>query len=777
MEMNANALKFTLPILSAIMLAFSAGAKNKSDVVSFYVSPDGSDTAEGTLKKPLKSPHRALELVRKVFSDAKREIVFLDGFYRLDKPLELNADDAGVSLRAQNKGKAIISGAAQVMNWRKDLKDPSLLAADLPFETEQNLLYLLVVNGRHATLATYPKGINIVCPATEGDKTNFLSLPYEPSSFPEGFDISSLDISSVWLSIPQEWAVTKSFIAKNDVRNNRFVLKTKTNMAIGMFNTGFKLMNSRLGLIDPGSWMYEKSSSTIVYKPRPGESEKNINAWISRLPTLIDLRRVHDCTIDGLVMEGCLEMFSNPLYSTNALSAVVSSQFGSHLTVRNCEIRSSRSGGVYMLKANRCRIENNYIHDISATGISFIDGGPGYCKANSNKIRNMNCGISMQVGHIECMWNDIGEIGRSALQLWSSFSVVASNKLGNCMLTSRDGGALYGSYDYCLIKDNTVKYTKKSIWPGLYADEGSQYDVFTGNRTEGLAWPTHMHQTYGIVVSNNTFRSDVPMRWSFQGGMFSTFTDNKIYAPKPIKNDAYLNNCVEWARNKVFVKDAQTGRYALKNTLTLERKKSVPRDSLLVPYNEAASSGTSRIDGKRGNGEYPISWRKFVWTDVGADGYPCPGSQPGNVFCYSHDERYLYVHVSYVYSKCVPYVGQRNPGGRLGVDDSITLYFGEKISLVLFWDGTHSIKGTEHMFMEGDFKVDPGSWWSGSGMEVRIPLSVLGLEKSEFDSSVSFNCESYNADHKLKRYVYPVENGKVCTGKLVFPLDRIKEIR
>jgi hypothetical protein len=62
-------------------------------------------------------------------------------------------------------------------------------------------------------------------------------------------------------------------------------------------------------------------------------------------------------------------------------------------------------------------------------------------------------------------------------------------------------------------------------------------------------------------------------------------------------------------------------------------------------------------------------------------------------------------------------------------------------------------------------------------MEVRIPLSVLGLEKSEFDSSVSFNCESYNADHKLKRYVYPVENGKVCTGKLVFPLDCIKEIR
>ena len=69
--------------------------------------------------------------------------------------------------------------------------------------------------------------------------------------------------------------------------------------------------------------------------------------------------------------------------------------------------------------------------------------------------------------------------------------------------------------------------------------------------------------------------------------------------------------------------------------------------------------------------------------------------------------------------------------------------------------------------------MNEGSWWNGSSMEMRIPLSVIGLKKREFDTAVTFNCESYNADHYLKRYVFPVENGKICTGTLVFPAHLI----
>lgn len=772
---RSKAAKALLVVLSLVCIpVFQASAKDS--VVSFYVSPKGRDDAPGTRKQPVRTPDQALSLARKVLSDARREIVFLDGYYELERPIRLGADDVDMTFRADKKGKAVLSGASRVTGWRREGESSDLVVAKMPFEADENALYLLVVNSRHASLSAYPKGKNISCPAVLGDGKNFHDLPYEASSFPEDFDISSLDISSVWLSIPQEWAVTRSFISVNDVKNSRFVLKSPTNMAIGMYNSGFKLINSRLGLIDPGSWMFEKSTSSIVYKLRPGETPENIVATITRLPSLFNLHRVEDCTIDSLVMEGCLELFSNAPYSTNCLSAVVSAKFTPRLKVRNCEIRDSRSGGIYMLKADRCVIEKNYIHDVSTTGICFIDGGAGNCKVNSNKLRNMYAGISMQIGRVECMWNDIAEIGRSALLLWSSFSVVASNRLGNCMLRSRDGGALYGSYDYCLIKDNFVKYTKKSIWPGLYADEGSQHNVFTGNRTDGLWWPTHMHQTYGISVSNNVFRSDSPMRWSFQGSMFGRFTDNRIYAPKTIKSDAYLPNCVEWARNKVYVK-GEGGKYTFDKNLTLKRKKAVREPEIFVSVNSAAEEGSSLIDGKRKAGEYPAQQAGNTSVYTGEDGYLIAGTQPSHIFRCSCDERYLYVHVEYRFSKCTPYFGQMNFGDKYGVHDSIRLYFGEKKIFTLFWTGSALVEGVDFAFRNGDIKVDPGGWWTGSGLEARIPLSVLGIEKKEYGPSVAFNCESYNADHDLKRFLFPIGEKVVATGVLVFPLDVVKEVK
>ena len=772
-----NVMKISLVVilvaLASLTTVFGAPPSRNGQPISLYVSPKGNDQNPGTQKLPLKTPHKALELLRGVFSDARREIVFLDGCYEFEKPLSLTGDDSDITFRALNKGKAIISASVPVLNWRKESASGKLLVADMPFEPEENSLYLLTVNSKHAKISSFPKGKNIVCPATPGDKTNFYSLPYERSSFPEDFDISSLDLSSVWLSIPQEWAVTRTFIKENDVANARFVLKSPTNMAIGMYNSGFKLINSRLGLDEEGVWMYEKSTKSIIYNPRADEKLEQIEARISRLVTLFDLRDVDVCTIDSLVIEGCLEPFTSKLYDGKPLPAAISAQYCSRLNVRNSIIRNCMGGGVSLLKANRCAIENNRIYDLYKTGISFIDGGAGYCKANSNWMRNLSEGISIQIGHMQCMWNDIAEIGRSAITMWSSFSVVASNRLSNCMLRSRDGGALYGAYDYCLIKDNIVKYTKKSGWPGLYADEGSQHDVFTGNKFEGLWWPTHMHQAYGIVVSNNVFKSDSTMRWSFQGCMFSRFVDNKIFAPAMIKRDAYLANCAEWARNKVYVKDSVTGKYAPAKSVTLERKKAVSRGEINVPRNDAAANGVAQIDGKRLKSEYPIPWTKFVWTDVTEDGYPAPGTQPGIVFSYSHDERYLYVHLHYNFAKTSPYFAHKNFGPRVGVDDTVKLYFGDKVTLTLLWTGASSFEGVNYKFPPGDFKLNEGSWWNGSSMEMRIPLSVIGLKKREFDTAVTFNCESYNADHYLKRYVFPVENGKICTGTLVFPAHLI----
>ena len=774
-----NTFRKFVAIAGVTAAVFSASASLERPAVAFYVSPVGADSNRGTKAAPVKTPQRAVELACAVKSDAKREIVFMDGYYELEKTIVLPAGNHDFTFRAENRGKAVLSGAMRVAQWRTDARDARLITADLPFKSPGKLRYYFMVNGKSASLSAYPKSVNIVCPAELGDGTNFTSLPYDPKSFPEGFDIGSLDLESAWVVVPQEWASTRSYIATNDVANQRFILKTKTNMAIGRYNTGFKIYNSRLGMLDPGDWMFDQRESKIIYYPREGEKPNEIFSTISRLPAIFDLRSSHNCTIDGLVMEGCFNPSGSGAYSNGPMAAAVSARHCPYLTVKNCEVRNCGGGGIYMLKPNRAVIDDNHIHDVSSTGINFIDGGEGHCKVRGNVLRNMHSGIYMQTPAIECIGNKVSEIGRSALTLWGRFSVVASNELRNAMLRSRDGGALYGAYDYSLIKDNLVKYDKNSDWPGLYADEGSQHTVFTGNRIEGLFWPMHMHQSYGIIVSNNVYRFDGPMRWSFQGGWRNRFVDNVMYTTEPIVSDRYLPNCIEWARNAVYLKDGKTGEYVFDRRVSLERKKSELRPDIVIPVNGASSHDPKgpQIDAKRSKGEYPINWRKSVWFDVGADGYPEPGRQPGNTLSYSHDDKYVYFFIFLKNPMLSPYPGIKNFGNVWGVHDAIRLYFGKTMTVTLFWTGKCAVEGSGYVIPEGDFKVHDSGWWNGATMELRLPIEVAGFEPDPRGKAAVFNAETYNADHNAYRYVFAPDGGNVRTGHLVIPAEPVKEIK
>ena len=129
-----------LVALASLTTVFGAPPSRNGQPISLYVSPKGNDQNPGTQKLPLKTPHKALELLRGVFSDARREIVFLDGCYEFEKPLSLTGDDSDITFRALNKGKAIISASVPVLNWRKESASGKLLVADMPFEPEENSL-------------------------------------------------------------------------------------------------------------------------------------------------------------------------------------------------------------------------------------------------------------------------------------------------------------------------------------------------------------------------------------------------------------------------------------------------------------------------------------------------------------------------------------------------------------------------------------------------------------------------------------------------------------
>src|SRR3954454_25094113 len=144
---------FVLPLCSSAILATlglgGAGAATAveygpdaipyevaSDAVEFYVSPDGSDAAAGTLAHPFKTIEGARTAVRGVTAGMSGDVVvnLRGGTYRPGSPLELSeaAGDSGqngrrVIYQAYGYGtpqqeKAVLSGGRRVADWT--LVDP-----------------------------------------------------------------------------------------------------------------------------------------------------------------------------------------------------------------------------------------------------------------------------------------------------------------------------------------------------------------------------------------------------------------------------------------------------------------------------------------------------------------------------------------------------------------------------------------------------------------------------------------------------------------------------
>jgi hypothetical protein len=726
---------------------------------TFFVAPNGNDANDGSDKRPVKTIAKAVELSRAVMKDEPTTIIVHDGFYFIDKPIELTGTDPDVTIKAQNKGKAILSGALKVTNWKTDPEDSRMLVADFPFDAKQNFLYSLTVNDRLADFSAYPQfggTKKLRYNATEDDtrKGNHRVFEYDPLDLPKGFTFENLDITSAFLFIPQEWASTRTYVLTNDWKNNTFILKSRTDMPIGRFNTGYQILNTRLGLKEPGTWMFEASSKRIIYWPREGETAANIKAYISSTQRIIYLNRSHKTTISGFVMEGCSSPFHAPIWGKLGLAAIISGHHPKNALVENCEIRNTAGSGIQFVKAEDSTVRDCYVHHVGSAGIDFIDGGNRATVLNNHVHHNglfalASSGIHMQLSNSRCVGNHIHHTTGCGAVVWSSYSEFSSNHIHHTMTSIRDGGGLYGAMNFSKLVGNYVHDSGE--WPGLYLDEGSQYSVFYDNVFENCWWPFHMHQSYGIVITNNVVINDGSCRFSFQGSVHSVFKDNIIKTATPIKRDIYVDFCDVW-ENKIQLKQAD-GTYKSAGVVKFTR----------TPQPARAPAKAVRVTA-------PLVIKKGAFTggrwqgggaDVmrSADGYTLPGV-PNSSCRIGFDDEFLYVGGTYEYNKFSPYDGCANFGSVWGVHDAVRFSF-KGFDVKVFFAARNKKKVNCGEVVTSDGSVVFGTndcyvvtgWWGRSSYGFRLPLKRLGLDaKTVVGAKIPFNMTFYNGDHKEYKY-------------------------
>ena len=710
--------------LTAVL--FAVALARTSVAVEFYVSPEGDDRNEGSSARPVKTLQRALELTRTIEREENKDIVMKDGLYPFDRPVVFRADDYDVTVRAEHSRKAVLSGSVKLSGWKKDDLDERFLVAELPFDSEEGANYMMTCGGADCQIAAYPEKGRMPC---KGGADAAL-IGYDKSDFPAGADLDALDLVSVWLELPQEYTTTVTSIKNIDTTGCTIELVAKVGLSLKKFNRGFRMYNCRFGMTRPGMWMYEAKARRVLYWPKKGETAENIDCRITRAGAILVSAHSSGVTFRGLVVEGCTKTLdknkANPYGVMPTLAAIFIGMGSRNVIIDDCEVRNCAGAGIYATKPEHCVVKNSHVHDVGMDGIDFFDGGNASdilnCEVNDYGKGAVSArGILMQLSNVKCIGNHVHHGPGNGVVMWSSNSVFASNEVHHVMLQQRDGGGLYSGLMDCVLKDNYIHHIG---WPGLYIDEGSRHVLYTGNRFERCWWPIHVHCAQNVIVSNNVFKNDSHMRWSFQGSGHCIFSDNKIYTREKPTGDRYLDNCDFWGRNEFFL-SRDDGSYASAGFLTLERK---PLKPFAFDLPALTANALRPIDA-RGRVERDayvegMSWSG--WAVVGADGYAAMGVPDANVLmCY--DDYYLYVKVVRRWNALCSYPGMQNlTSTGWGHCDGARISFENGRTLTVFPNGKFEVTGFKPRIEKDDLAIRPGG-----SIVVRLALEDLAIRNAK----------------------------------------------
>lgn len=117
-----------------------------------FVSPDGDDAHAGTEEFPMRSVEAAVRKAGQGHYGKGCQIILADGIYHLEEPLLLRPVHSGLTIRAKNPHKAVLSGAQPfVADW-KPFRD-GIMRTSVPSGLEMDVL---LVNGKPMHMARYP---------------------------------------------------------------------------------------------------------------------------------------------------------------------------------------------------------------------------------------------------------------------------------------------------------------------------------------------------------------------------------------------------------------------------------------------------------------------------------------------------------------------------------------------------------------------------------------------------------------------------------------------
>ncbi|NYD68277.1 hypothetical protein [Agromyces atrinae] len=348
MPQRRSALVTATSVAVAMLAAFitTPAAHAAESGATFYVAPDGDDSAAGTSSSSaFGTLARAQEAVRGANTDADVTVILGDGTYRLDSPLVFGVADGGqgdhtVTWRAAPDAQPEISGGRTVENWTNP--GTGIWQAELDSDFDFRQLY---VDGKQATRS------NAVVDANKftWSRTGFSIDPaYLSSSLGSTWSklsaLSSADQRRVELrsrgSFTDRVSPVLSFgnnsasMQQPGWDNNTWGWDTIDKPLPDNSHRTLRIQNA-LALVDTaGEWFYDIHAETLHYKPANGVDPNTLDIVAPTQHTLLSVSGDGpDSPVTNLAFEGLSFQHASDI-RPNSNEGLANQQNGTYISGR-----------------------------------------------------------------------------------------------------------------------------------------------------------------------------------------------------------------------------------------------------------------------------------------------------------------------------------------------------------------------------------------------------------------------------------------------------------
>ena len=363
---------------------------------TFYVAPNGDDSAAGTEAAPFATLDKARDAARAARKAEPAKIVLRGGTHWMQQPLTLEPEDSHMIFEAYKGESPILSGGRPITGWKetapgrwettiKEVADGNWYFEQLFVGDQRRFRPALPKNGYFTVYRGYIKPD----PKIKPDRFYYGDAPFRS----DWKNLDDITVQSFHL-----WTMHHLRLKEVDEANKKVFFTAGTHnydQAPLVKGTSYRIVNVYEALNEPGEWYLDRKTGVLTYLAKPGE---DMNKMVVIAPLL---RRL--VTITGDVeKEKFVEnvQFRDLTFAHTAwynppegegfgqaavhLDATITAKVGKKLVVSDCVIRHTGNYAVEFGEAcEDCVVERSELIDLGGGGVKI--GTTGWGGENDEK--------------------------------------------------------------------------------------------------------------------------------------------------------------------------------------------------------------------------------------------------------------------------------------------------------------------------------------------------------------------------------------------------------